>query len=577
MPDLQKLFFAVLLCCSWMFPARTWAQCSSYGGSQLGLIVPATRTSTTVNTVTASNYVRVAVIRGIQYTVSSTLNNLAVTDSSGGSPQASSGTSLIYTAVYSGYIRLYNCNASAVNLSVSIPTSTTAIGGSNTEDSKTAAGTNGWREHLYQRLDNTGGVPTDVNAFSRYLGYRDTITGETFTNSFVGPGGTYALKSGGRYLILNTPEFFAVQYRMQSTRPAGAYLADMNGDDGVRLTVDGTLYFNRWREQSNSFYTKQLFPLSGNSNLLFEYYESTGGNDVGFTNFSRVSNAISGPGPSTDTTVCNNTAISFSGNNTFSDAPISAASIISVAYQWAVSANGNAYTNISGATTQNYSTGALSPGTYQYRRTATISRFNSGMQANDSMPTKTSVPDLSNIIKVTVRPTPAATLTSGGSVCRNAIANLTVTNPQTIPVTVNYSSSGTVTGSGSVVVPGSGTATIPFSTTTPGSSTVTLTNVAYTTTPSCSTALSGVTTTVTVRPLPAGTITTNTPICLGAAGRLTFTSTSGTSPFSIIVNGTTYNGIVSGTPFNITPNPATSGTLSYDLTKITDANGCVSP
>lgn len=79
------------------------------------------------------------------------------------------------------------------------------------------------------------------------------------------------------------------------------------------------------------------------------------------------------------------------------------------------------------------------------------------------------------------------------------------------------------------------------------------------------------TTAVTVNPLPNGSLSGNT-ICAGAAGKLTFTSSVGTGPFALVINGTTYTGIVSGVPFNASPNP--TGTTNYTLTSITDANTC---
>ncbi|MEZ4906849.1 MAG: hypothetical protein R2771_04210 [Saprospiraceae bacterium] len=37
----------------------------------------------------------------------------------------------------------------------------------------------------------------------------------------------------------------------------------------------------------------------------------------------------------------------------------------------------------------------------------------------------------------------------------------------------------------------------------------------------------------------------------------------------------TYNSVESGTAFDVSPNPTTPGVHTYDLMKITDANGCV--
>lgn len=78
--------------------------------------------------------------------------------------------------------------------------------------------------------------------------------------------------------------------------------------------------------------------------------------------------------------------------------------------------------------------------------------------------------------------------------------------------------------------------------------------------------------TMTVNPLPQGSISGNT-ICSGGTGLLTYSSSSGTGPFELIINGVTYSNVSSGVAFNASPNPAV--TTNYTLTSITDANGCV--
>lgn len=90
---------------------------------------------------------------------------------------------------------------------------------------------------------------------------------------------------------------------------------------------------------------------------------------------------------------------------------------------------------------------------------------------------------------------------------------------------------------------------------------------------SCTAANSG-SVLITIRPNPAGTLSTvTTPLCAGTQAQLRFTSSAGTGPFSLIINGTTYNSITSGTPFSVTPNINT--TTTFNLTKITDANACI--
>ncbi|MGZ3862135.1 MAG: DUF4082 domain-containing protein [Bacteroidia bacterium] len=58
------------------------------------------------------------------------------------------------------------------------------------------------------------------------------------------------------------------------------------------------------------------------------------------------------------------------------------------------------------------------------------------------------------------------------------------------------------------------------------------------------------TTTVTVNPLPNGTITSAGPSCKGQAIELVFNASSGTGPFTIKVNDSTYTNISSGVPFS---------------------------
>ncbi len=81
-----------------------------------------------------------------------------------------------------------------------------------------------------------------------------------------------------------------------------------------------------------------------------------------------------------------------------------------------------------------------------------------------------------------------------------------------------------------------------------------------------------------VRPTPNGSITGGT-ICEGTPAQLTFNATCGLAPFSLEIQPAgaplmpPYNNIGNGASFNITPTPTT--TTSYNLMKITDANGCV--
>ena len=75
--------------------------------------------------------------------------------------------------------------------------------------------------------------------------------------------------------------------------------------------------------------------------------------------------------------------------------------------------------------------------------------------------------------------------------------------------------------------------------------------------------------------LPTGSVTGNT-ICTSGAGQLTFTATTGTSPFTLSysdgVNTYIQTNVMSGVPFNVQNNPTT--TTVYTVTLVVDAVRC---
>ncbi len=74
---------------------------------------------------------------------------------------------------------------------------------------------------------------------------------------------------------------------------------------------------------------------------------------------------------------------------------------------------------------------------------------------------------------------------------------------------------------------------------------------------------------------PQGSLTANGPFCVTGAGQLTFTSTTGTAPFTLIYNdgvaNRTVSNVSSGTAFNVFTSPVTS-TTNYTLVSVADAN-----
>ncbi|MCY1517666.1 hypothetical protein D9M68_523610 [compost metagenome] len=515
-----------------------------------------------LGSVPGNNYYLVNVIGGLTYSVTSSRNTGITARTADGSSviNFSTSNSLTFTPTYSGQARIVNCASQSATMTISVS------GGSNTVDVATNAGSNQWTEHFYKRLDATAGAPTDANAFGRYLGTSFSGQTETFSTTFGGGDDVtcnpvYA-QGTQRSTFLNT--YFAVRYRMTSTKAKGVYLADMAADDGVRLTVDGTLVFNRWQEQGVTSYTKEIFRLTGSSSLLLEYYESAGGNELSFSNFIRVSNTIS----TADQNICFGSSITaLSASNTLTAAPVSSDARFTITYQWQQSSDNVSFSNISGATSQNYTPTVTAAGIYYFRRIANVSR------TNDGMPSASTLQDESNSVKVTIMATPVVTITGGTTVCQNATApNLTFTNPQSIAITVIYKINGGA--DQTINIAASSNATVAVPATTSGTYNYVATSVAYQTAPVCTNTGISASASVIVRPLPNGTLSSGaSPVCQGTQVQLRFTSSAGTGPFSLVINGTTYNSITSGTLFNVTPN--INSTTTFNLTKITDANTCV--
>ena len=79
----------------------------------------------------------------------------------------------------------------------------------------------------------------------------------------------------------------------------------------------------------------------------------------------------------------------------------------------------------------------------------------------------------------------------------------------------------------------------------------------------------------TVNALPQVSAFNGNNICNGDIGTLTATLT-GATPFTVTYTpGLAEGGVVSGSPFNVVPNPASPGTFNYTITSIEDNNGCI--
>ncbi|MDX9773080.1 MAG: PKD domain-containing protein [Bacteroidales bacterium] len=223
-------------------------------------------------------------------------------------------------------------------------------------------------------------------------------------------------------------------------------------------------------------------------------------------------------------------------------------------WQSSTSSSGGPFSNASGTyTNQSYTPGSLTQTTW-YRRRVTSGPCSS----------------YSNVIQVTVRPTPTATISGGTTVCEDASSpNVRFTNPQTLPVTITYNINGGA--NQTVNVNASTYRNVAAPTGVPGTFVYNLVSVSYQTVPNCTHSISG-STTITVRPTPSATVSGTTSVCQNDPSPLiTFTN-----PMALNIR-ITYN-INGGTNTTIDVNAnstntrsvstVTAGTYTYNLVSV---------
>ena len=132
-----------------------------------------------------------------------------------------------------------------------------------------AYGSGSWIGHVY---DHNGTSNPVTMPFATYKGYTTEI--ETINRNW---GSSKPDCAGGN-------DNFAVRYRMNKTFAPGNYTFTIGADDGVRLSIDGgiTWILSDWSDHGYRT-TSVRVPMSGNYNLVLEYYEKTGGAQVSFS------------------------------------------------------------------------------------------------------------------------------------------------------------------------------------------------------------------------------------------------------------------------------------------------------
>ena len=234
------------------------------------------------------------------------------------------------------------------------------------------------------------------------------------------------------------------------------------------------------------------------------------------------------------------------------------------AYQWQSSTTSavNGFSNIGGATSQNYLPGALTQTTW-YRRVVTSGPCTS----------------TSTAIEITVRPLPTATISAPTPVCQGETRNVTITNPQPLAITVTYNRDGGANQNMNIAANGSATVAIP--TGSENTYTYNLVSVRYQAAPTCPNPVTS-SVTVVVRRTPTATITGSTTVCLNdASPNITFTNTS---PLPIRIryrrNGTTYTiaSVAAGATATVAVPTGSATTYDYNIRDIRYADnnpGCL--
>jgi hypothetical protein len=428
----------------------------------------------TFSAVPFNRYVTLNVIQGLQYRIATTASDIGLVKkitlynnaapatvlSSTSASSATSSATLDWTASFTGVLRIeFTATICQTNANTDTLTAT-FIGGSNAVDNANAAGTNSWIGHVYDFTNNSDIVPvppSDANAFANYLGsftQTNTVSGSTisFNNNYGGDNTCVSFTAGGTTHSFRT-DTFAIRYRMNTTAavfPAGCYFVNITGDDGVRLYIDGVLVFNSWIQQSTANYNNVLVYLNGSSQLVFDYYEKNGGNVSNFRIFPAATtiNSVNGiitSGPInrcvSTTNFLDATTVATKGNNT----------IDPVRYQWQSSTDNSNWTNISGATAEDYTVPATNPSVstvIYYRRNVFGATTNSAacIYSTASIAITTnpsvSVPTVGTITNVTCASTT-------GSVVLNGLPSGSWTINQNGTNTASYSSTGssyTITG-----------------------------------------------------------------------------------------------------------------------------------
>jgi len=207
-------------------------------------------------------------------------------------------------------------------------------------------GTGNWIAHLYTWTPTTGSLLNtaaliNAQSFFTSANYQGHVlyTPLTFDLNLSTSGGIPGTLNNGTSIDCGNSysQNFSLRMLRQENFVPGFYQLSIQGDDGIRLSIDGgvTWILNSFTEQtyaSSLRSTQSTFPngvcLAGITDLVIEYFQRPADARITFTLTPLGSSGFQQP---TDVSICANQNASFSTGN----------STLGFTYQWFVNVNGN--------------------------------------------------------------------------------------------------------------------------------------------------------------------------------------------------------------------------------------------
>ena len=306
----------------------------------------------------------------------------------------------VTTSFWVSIMNVGGCESSRTQVSATFPAVST--------DDQNAAGTDSWIGHVYD--DTNSGVAYN-GSFTKYYGHYTEP--ETFDESWGGIDyNCFDIISNSTTRSMYT-DYFSVRYRMNSTKK-GLYTVNLGSDDGSRLTIDGVELYDDWGGHAFNAHNSVLINLTGNSSLVYDFFENGGGNRIVFQNLTQVlANNLTTN--TTQTIYVGNTGTAISGDS-YGTLPTNITLSGTTGYQWTYSTtSGGTKTVISGATGATYTPNTTTapfnvPGTYYLYRNAVLSSTNN-VSPSTYVATNVSNAAILTVLAIPVITTSTSTLT----------------------------------------------------------------------------------------------------------------------------------------------------------------------